>query len=187
MKPVRCALLMGTLLILTAGGVSAQNAEWKAMAYADLTRPGPMSWLATEIWPDIAAKENAYVRDVLKRSFPAGSASLQLQHASFQIGGIAYVVSIALALDCEAGANHNASGAEHSLCPLRIAMKGSGGWNTIVSNRGCYVDSQGSTAPAVHQFDGAQVQFDPSRREIRLRANVGGAWVAACTRSFSIP
>lgn len=187
MKPARSALLMGVLLCLAAGGVSAQNAEWKAMAHVDLTRPGSMSWLATEVWPDIAAKENAYVRDILKRSLPAGGASLQLQHASFEIGGIAHVVSIALSLDCEAGANHNVSGAEHSLCPLRIAMKGPGGWNTIVSDRGCYVDSQDSTAPAAHQFDGAQVQVDPSRRVIRLRANVGGAWVAACTRSFPIP
>lgn len=187
MKPARSALLMGVLMGLTAGEAYGQNAEWKAMTHVDLTRPGSLAWLAADVWPDIAAKENAYVRDVLKWSLPAGGASLRLQNASFEIGKIAYVVSIALSLDCEAGANHNASGAEHSLCPLRIAMKGSDGWKTIVSDRGCYVDPQGSTAPAAHQFDGAQVQFDPSRRMIRLRANVGGAWVAACTRSFPIP
>lgn len=187
MKPARTALLMGVLLSLTAGGVGAQNVEWKTMVHVDLTQPGSMSWLATEVWPDIAAKENAYVRDVLKRSLPAGGASLQLQHASFEIGEIAYVVSIALSLDCEVGANHNASGAEHSLCPLRISVKGPGGWKTIVSDRGCYVDPQSSAAPAAHQFDGAQVQVDPSRRVIRLRANVGGVWIATCTRSFPIP
>lgn len=187
MKLVQSALLMGVLLSLSAGRAYAQNAEWKAMVHVDLTRPGPMSWLATEVWPDIAAKENAYVRDVLKRSLPAGGASLRLQHASFEIGEIAYFVSIALSLDCKAGANHKTSSAEPSLCPLRISVKDPGGWKTVVSDRGCYVDPQGSTASAAHQFDGAQMQFDPSRRVIRLRANVGGAWVAACTRSFPIP
>lgn len=187
MKPVRGAIVAVVVLGVMAGKAVAQSTEWKALIPVDLTKPGPMSWIASDIWPDVAAKENAYLRDVLKRQLPAGGASLRLLHALLEGEGSTYSVSVVLTRDCESGANHNASSAEPSVCPMRIARKQADGWKVIAADRGCYVDPQEVSALAAHRHDGAQIQFEPGKKQIRLRANVGGVWNAACTRSLPLP
>lgn len=164
-----------------------QSAEWKTMEHVDLSRPGPLSWAAKEIWADVVAKENAYLRDTLKRAVPAGGASLRLSYASFEMDGAKYFISVALSLDCEAGGNHNALSSEPSFCPLRISKNAGDGWRTIVSDRGCYVDSSEASGPVSNQMDGAQVRMDLSQRNIMMRANVGGQWVGTCSRTFALP
>jgi len=187
MRPVRYGLLMPVLLIAATGTAFAQIAEWRPMEFSDLTRPGPMSWIAGEIWPDVAARENDYLQKVLKRSLPAGGNSMRVLTASVNSAGASYLVSIVLSLDCEAGSNHNAASAEPSICPIRISQNVQGRWVTLLTDRACFVDPQDATAAAANRFDGAQVQFDEKRRVLNVRANIGGIWLATCTRSFPIP
>lgn len=183
MRPVGFGLVIAVLL----GTALAQNAEWRPMDFSDLTRPGPMSWIAGEIWPDVAARENDYLQKVLKRSLPAGGNSMRVLTASVNSAGASYLVSIVLSLDCEAGSNHNAASAEPSICPIRISQNVQGRWVTMLTDRACFVDPQEATAAAANRFDGAQVQFDEKRRVFNVRANIGGIWLATCTRSFPIP
>jgi len=187
MSVFRRVLLSVCLLVLPGAAALAKSTEWKTMIHVDLSRPGPMSWLAPEIWPDVSAEENAYLRDVLKRYLPEGGNSLRVEFATFDVDGRSYLVSTVLSLGCETGANNAASSAEPSLCPLRISMKEPSGWKTLVSGKGCFVEPQDGTAPPAHRLDNAQAQFDPVRRVFRLRANIGGNWIAACTRMFPIP
>lgn len=187
MRTVRIGPLMGVLLCAIGGSAVAQNTEWRPMEFSDLTRPGLMSWIAGEIWPDVAARENDYLQKVLKRSLPAGGTSMRVLTASVNSAGASYLVSIVLSLDCEAGSNHNAASAEPSICPMRISQNVQGRWVTRLTDRACFVDPQDATAAAANQFDGAQVQFDEKRRVLNVRANIGGVWLATCTRSFPIP
>ena len=187
MRPVGFGLVIGVLLGATSGTALAQNSDWKAMEFSDLTRPGSMSWIAGEIWPDVAARENDYLQKVLKRSLPAGGNSMRVLTASVNSAGASYLVSIVLSLDCEAGSNHNASSAEPSICPMRISQNVQGRWVTLLTDRACFVDPQDEAASAANRFDSAQVQFDEKRRVLNVRANIGGIWLATCTRSFPIP
>lgn len=187
MKPFSHGALVGVLLAFFSPDLVAHASEWKAMEFADLTQPGPMSWIAGQVWPDVAARENDYLQKVLKRPLPAGGNSLRVLAAQVNGAGAEFVVSVVLSLECEAGSNHNSASAEPSICPMRIARKEQGRWIALLTDRACFVDPQDSAAPAANRFDGAQVRFDEQRRMIHLRANVGGAWLSACTRSFSIP
>ncbi|MCZ8272651.1 MAG: hypothetical protein O9314_02720 [Microcystis sp. LE19-4.1E] len=187
MRPVGFGLVIGVLLGATSGTALAQNSDWKAMEFSDLTRPGSMSWIAGEIWPDVAARENDYLQKVLKRSLPAGGNSVRVLTASVNSAGTSYLVSIVLSLDCEAGSNHNAALAEPSICPIRISQNVQGRWETLLTDRACFADPQDATAAAANRFDDAQVQFDEKRRVLNVRANIGGIWLATCTRSFPIP
>jgi hypothetical protein len=187
MRLTRFAVLTGWLLGFAGGGAFAQNSAWKAMEFADLTMPGALSWIAEDVWPDVAARENDYFRKVLKRSLPKGGHSLRVLVTKIQGAGVEYLVSIALSFDCETGANHHGAAAEPSICPLRVARKEQGHWKILVSDRACFVDRQDSSASIANQFDGAEVRYDGQRQAIHLRANVGGTWLATCTRSFDLP
>lgn len=187
MRSVGFGLVIGVLLGTATGTALAQNAEWRPMEFSDLTRPGPMSWIASEIWPDVAARENDYLQKVLKRSLPTGGNSMRALTASVNSAGASYLVSIVLSLDCEAGSNHNAASAESSICPIRISQNVQGRWVTLLTDRACFVDPQDEAAPVANRFDSAQVQFDEKRRVLNVRANIGGIWPATCTRSFPLP
>lgn len=187
MRPVGFGLVIAVLLGTATGTALAQNAEWRPMDFSDLTRPGPMSWIAGEIWPDVAARENDYLQKVLKRSLPAGGNSLRVLTANVNSAGASYIVSIVLSLDCEAGSNHNVASVEPSICPMRISQNMQGRWVTLLTDRACFVDPQDEAAPAANRFDSAQVQFDEKRRVLNVRANIGGIWLATCTRSFPFP
>ncbi len=101
--------------------------------------------------------------------------------------GASYIVSIVLSLECEAGSNHNVASVEPSICPMRISQNVQGRWVTLLTDRACFVDPQDATAAVANRFDSAQVQFDEKRRVLNIRANIGGIWLATCTRSFPIP
>lgn len=187
MKPAQGALLIGVLLILTAGRAYGQNAEWKAMEFRDLREKSASDILQTRIWPAEIRAQNDYVQKELRRPLGGRNAWVSALVATFTLGDQRLIVSVLTSRKCDNGANHNASGREASVCPLKIALVSGDNIQIALEDTGCLVEPPESGAPLSNQHDTVQVQFDPDRRILRMRVLVGGQWTPRCSREFRVP
>ena len=187
MRPVGFGLLIGVLLGATSGTALAQNAEWRPMEFRDLRQKSSTDFLQTSIWPAEIRVQNDFVEKELKRDLGGRNAWINALVSTFELGDQRLVVSVLTSRQCDNGANHNASGREASVCPLKIALVSGGNVQIAIEDTGCLVEPPEQGAPLANQHDGVQVQFDPARRVVRMRALIGGQWASRCSREFRLP
>ncbi|MCA3185261.1 MAG: hypothetical protein INH13_16890 [Cupriavidus sp.] len=187
MKPFSHGALVGVLLAWIAANAVAQEGQWKTMEIRDLRERSSTDVLQTKIWSAEVRAQNDYVQNELGRSLGGRNALISASVATFAMGEQQLLVSALTSRDCDNGANHNASGREASVCPLKIALVSSGTVQVIQTDTGCLVEPAEPGAPLANQHDSVQVQFDPNRRILRMRALVGGQWVSSCSREFRVP
>jgi hypothetical protein len=187
MRPVRFGLLMGVLLGATSGTAFAQSIEWRPMEFRDLRQKSSTDILQTMIWPAEIRSQNDFVEKELKRDLGGRNAWINALVSTFALGDQRLVVSVLTSRQCDNGANHNASGREASVCPLKIVLVSSGNVQIAIEDTGCLVEPPEQGAPLATQHDSVQVQFDPARRVVRMRALVGGQWAPRCSREFRVP
>lgn len=187
MRPVAFGLVIGVLLGATSGTAFAQNAEWKPMEFRDLRQKSSTDILQTMIWPAEIRSQNDFVEKELKRDLAGRNAWINALVSTFELGDQRLVVSVLTSRQCDNGANHNASGREASVCPLKIALVSGANVQIAIEDTGCLVEPPEQGAPLANQHDSVQVQFDPARRVVRMRALVGGQWAPRCSREFRVP
>lgn len=187
MSVFRRVLLSVCLLVLPGAAARAMSAEWKPMEFRDLREKSTTDILQTGIWAAEIREQNAYVQNELKRPLGDRNAWINALVASYPMGGDRLVVSILTSRKCDNGANHNASGIEASVCPLKIAVVSGNSVKVAVEASACFLDPPEREAPLANQHDAVQIQFDPDRRMVRMRALVGGQWVPQCFREFRVP
>lgn len=186
MTPWVRGLGLAMALGLNAPAAFGQGAEWKTMEYRDLAEKSS-DVLQGVVWGAEIADQNAYVRQTLGRDLQGRNAPLMTLVQSFDLGAKRVDVSVLSSRKCEGAANHNASGPEHSLCPLKIAISEAGRTRIVAEGMGCFVEApERGTAP-VSQQDAIQVQFDPAQGVLKMRGLVGGRWAPECTRNFVLP
>lgn len=174
-------------VVITSGVAQAQSdGAWQTMILSDLREPSTTDPLQTLVWPDVIREVNDYTTREFKRPLNGKNGWIKALSVRFRQGNKAYIVSTALYRKCESGANNAGSGIEPSVCPLRIALIEKGVAKTIHSGTGCYIDPPDSAMPASNQHDGIQVRLDPATGQIQMRALIGGAWVAECSRTISL-
>ncbi|MCA0404801.1 MAG: hypothetical protein LCH39_01445 [Proteobacteria bacterium] len=178
---------LGLALGLASAAPAAfgQGAEWKTMEHHDLTDKSSDA-LQTVLWRSEIADQNTYVSQKLGRDLQGRNASMVALVQSFDFAAKRVEVSVLSSRKCEGGANHNASGPEHSLCPLKIALTEAGQTRVVAEGTGCFVEAPERDAAPPHQQDAIQVQFDPKQGVLKMRALLGGRWVPECTRSFAL-
>lgn len=175
------------MLSAVAGAVHAQSdGAWQTMAPADLREPSSTDPLQTMVWPDVIREVNDYTAREFKRPLNGKNGWIKALSASFRQGEKTFIVSTALYRKCDSGANNAGSGIEPSICPLRIALIEKGAAKIIQSGTGCYIDPPDRAMPASNLHDGIQVRLDPATGQIQMRALIGGAWVAECSRTISL-
>lgn len=187
MRPVGFGLVIGVLLGATTGTAFAQSAEWRPMEFRDLRQKSSTDILQTTIWPTEIRAQNDFVEIELRRPLAGRNAWINALVSTFAFGDERLVVSVLTSRKCDNGANHNASGREPSVCPLKIALVSGGNVQIAIEDTGCLVEPPEQGAPLTNQHDSVQVQFDPARRVIRMRALVGGQWSPRCSREFRVP
>lgn len=187
MRPVGLGLLMGVLLGATSGAALGQNAEWRPMEFRDLREKSSTDILQTTIWPTEIRSQNDFVEIELRRPLAGRNAWINALVSTFELGDQSLVVSVLTSRQCDNGANHNVSGREASVCPLKIALVSGGNVQIAIEDTGCLVEPPEQGAPLANQHDSVQVQFDPARRVVRMRALVGGQWAPRCSREFRVP
>jgi len=187
MRPVGCGFLIGVLLGATSGSALAQNTEWRPMEFRDLRQKSSTDFLQTSIWPGEIRVQNDFVEKELKRDLGGRNAWINALVSTFELGDQRLVVSVLTSRQCDNGANHNASGREASVCPLKIARVSGGNVQIAIEDTGCLVEPPEQEAPLANHHDSVQVQFDPARRVVRMRALVGGQWAPRCSREFRVP
>jgi hypothetical protein len=178
---------MGVLLCVIGGSAVAQNTEWKAMEFRDLRQKSSTDILQTMIWPAEIRAQNDFVEKELERPLGGRNAWINALVSTFTLGEQRLVVSVLTSRQCDNGANHNASGREASVCPLKIALVSGGNVQIAIEDTGCLVEPPEQGAPLANQHDSMQVQFDLERRIVRMRALVGGQWAPRCSREFRVP
>jgi len=183
-------LLIAALVLMLSGVAGAVHAQsdgaWQTMARADLREPSSTDPLQTMVWPDVIREVNDYTAREFKRPLNGKNGWIKALSASFRQGEKTFIVSTALYRKCDSGANNAGSGIEPSICPLRIALIEKGAAKIIHSGTGCYIDPPDRNMPASNQHDGIQVRLDPATGQIQMRALIGGAWVAECSRTISL-
>jgi len=183
-------LLIAALVLMLSGAAGAVHAQsegaWKSMTPVDLREPSTTDPLQTQVWPDVIREVNDYTSREFKRPLNGKNGWIKALSAFFRQGEKTYIVSTALYRKCDSGANNAGSGIEPSMCPLRIALIEKGAAKIIHSGTGCYIDPPDRNMPASNQHDGIQVRLDPATGQIQIRALIGGAWVAECSRTISL-
>lgn len=187
MRLTRYAVLAGALFCWGTGNVVAQSAEWKAMEFYDLREKSTTDILQTKIWPAEIRAQNDYVEKELGQPLGGRNAWINALAATLSLGDQRLIVSVLTSRKCDNGANHNASGREASICPLKIALVSGGNVQIALQDTGCLIEPPEQGTSLANQHDSVQVQFDPNRRLLRMRALVGGQWVPHCSREFRVP
>lgn len=187
MRPVGFGLLMGVLLGATTGTAFAQSTEWRPMELRDLREKSSTDILQTTIWSNEIRSQNDFIEKELKRDLGGRNAWINALVSTFVLGNQRLVVSVLTSRQCDNGANHNASGREASVCPLKITLVSGGNVQIAIEDTGCLVEPPEQGAPLANQHDSVQVQFDLERRIVRMRALVGGQWAPRCSREFRVP
>lgn len=183
-------LLMTAFILMLSGVAGAVHAQsdgaWQTMTLSDFREPSSTDPLQTTVWPDVIREVNDYTAREFKRPLNGKNGWIKALSASIRQGEKTYIVSTALYRKCDSGANNAGSGIEPSICPLRIALIEKGAAKIVHSGTGCYVDPPDRAMPASNQHDGIQVRLDPATGQIQMRALIGGAWVADCSRTISL-
>jgi len=183
-------LLITTIVLMLAGATAVVHAQsdgaWQTMAFSDFREPSTTDPLQTLVWPDVIREVNDYTAREFKRPLNGKNGWIKALSASFRQGEKTFIVSTALYRKCDSGANNAGSGIEPSICPLRFALIEKGAAKIIHSGTGCYIDPPDRNMPASNQHDGIQVRLDPATGQIQMRALIGGAWVAECSRTISL-
>lgn len=172
------------VLILQAAASAQSFGAWQTMTPADLREPSTTDPLQTVVWPDVIREVNDYTTKEFKRPLNGKNGWIKALSASFPQGDKTFIVSTALYRKCDSGANNAGSGIEASICPLRVVQIEKGGAKTIYSGTGCYIDPPDRGLPVGNQHDSIQVRLDPSTGQLSMRALIGGAWVADCSRTI---
>jgi hypothetical protein len=178
---------MGVLLGATTGTAFAQSTEWRPMEFRDLREKSSTDILQTTIWSNEIRSQNHFIEKELKRDLGGRNAWINALVSTFALGDQRLVVSVLTSRQCDNGANHNASAREASVCPLKIALVSGIDVQIAIEDTGCLVEPPEQGAPLANQHDSVQVQFDPARRVVRMRALVGGQWAPRCSREFRVP
>lgn len=182
--------LLVTTLVFMFTGMSACHAQsdtaWQTMVLSDFREPSTTDPLQTVVWPDAIREVNDYTARELKRPLNGKNGWIKALSTRFKQGEKTFIVSAALYRKCDSGANNAGSGIEASICPLRVAVLEKGSAKIIHSGSGCYIDPPDRAMPVGNQHDGIQARFDPATGQIQMRALIGGAWVAECSRTISL-
>ena len=187
MRPVGFGFVIGVLFGATTGTAFAQSTDWRPMEFRDLREKFSTDILQTTIWPTEIRSQNDFIEKELKRDLGGRNAWINALVSTFALGDQRLVVSVLTSRQCDNGANHNASGREASVCPLKIARVSDGNVQIAIEDTGCLVEPPEQGGPLANQHDSVQVQFDPARRVVRMRALVGGQWAPRCSREFPVP
>lgn len=179
-------LVVGLGLASAVPPAFGQGADWKTMEHRDLTEKSSDA-LQAIIWRAEIADQNAYISQKLGRDLQGRNASMVALVQSFDLGSKRVEVAVLSSRKCEGGANHNTSGPEQSLCPLKIALIEAGQARVVAEGLGCFVEAPERDATPAHQQDAIQVLFDPKLGVLKMRALLGGRWLPECTRSFALP
>lgn len=178
---------LACLLTVAAGAVHAQSdGAWQTMALSDFREPSTSDPLQTLVWPDVIREVNDYTSREFKRPLHGKNGWIKALSATFRQGEKTYIISTALYRKCDSGANNAGSGIEPSICPLRVVVMEKGANKVIHSGTGCYIYPPDRAMPASNQHDGIQVRLDPAAGQFQMRALIGGAWAAECSRTISL-
>ena len=183
-------LLIAAFALMLSGMTSSVQAQsdgaWQSMALSDFREPSTSDPLQTMVWSDVIREVNDYTTREFKRPLNGKNGWIKALSVRFRQGEKTYIVSTALYRKCDSGANNSGSGIEPSVCPLRIVLIEKGVAKVVHSGTGCYIDPPDRAMPASNLHDGIQVRFDPATGQIQMRALIGGAWVADCSRTISL-